>query len=294
MKVINLSKKQFSNLEKINIPEYVSNTEADLYDFKYKRQSKVLKALYTLNGQDFANKLYTLEMLDYYKDYLPEECIIPDSLVAVNNTITAFTMPKVDGINLKTILINNYQYTKEEQVYYLQLIGQLLEKLCNMRKYTRLNNFYINDLHAGNFVVNPINKTISSVDLDSSKIANNDGARYLFNKSLVNSVQGKYNIRETSIGYGYVEADENSDLYCYNLMILEYLSGSNIDNMDLSLYYNYIEYLRYIGINEDLLSSFLQLLSNKDNINPYHLLNTLTDEQLFRAKANVYNKVKRK
>lgn len=71
MKIISLSKKRFSELEELKLSREIFNTEAKIYDFDYRGNKKVLKTLFTLNGYVFANKLYTLEMLDSNKCYLP-------------------------------------------------------------------------------------------------------------------------------------------------------------------------------------------------------------------------------
>lgn len=104
MKIINVSKKKFQDLKKINLSKEIFNTEGVLYDFNYQGSEKILKKLYILNGSTFANKLYTLEMLDNNKEYLPNSFVIPDYLCTVNGEIAGFTMPKINGINLSTIL----------------------------------------------------------------------------------------------------------------------------------------------------------------------------------------------
>ena len=110
----------------------------------------------------------------------------------------------------------------------------------------------------------------------------------------MNNVKGKYQISKEQNSFGHVIADENSDLYCYCMMILNFLYGSNIDSFSLDNYYRYLEYLKIIGVDEKLIESFENLILNKDNTNPCSLVETLTNEQVCRANYRVYEKVKKK
>ena len=136
------------------------------------------------------------------------------------------------------------------------------------------------------------NKTIYVVDLDSSKIAssNPNQALYLSPMGLSRYAPSKYQ-RDNQTGY--VIADDNSDKYCYILMILNYLYGANVNNFSIEEFYSYLDYLNKIGVNNNLLKQFIDIISNKDNQNPYQYLETLTDNQIVRARRYVYDKVKK-
>ena len=70
MQVISMSQNKYKQLTKMNLPKEVFNTEAIIYDFRYKGQDKVFKKLLNNTGVNLANKLYTLEMLDVNRKYL--------------------------------------------------------------------------------------------------------------------------------------------------------------------------------------------------------------------------------
>lgn len=296
MQTLSLSKKAFRDLKPFDIPREVFNTEGNIYEFRYKRAEKILKALHHLEGHIFANKLYTIEMLNTFRQYLPENFYVPDYLVAVSNEIVGFTVPKASGINLKVIL-NDKSIETQEKVFYLKQVGFVLEQLKNIRKYTPLNHFYLNDLHESNFNVNVDNKQINVFDLDSCKIAANSSfpARFLTPMSLANLVPEKYNISDTveTSGGGYIVANEESDLYCYSIMILNYLYGSNVNNLELEEFYSYLNYLESLGIDKDLLDSFSYLVVPHHNENPLNYLDSLTSEQIYRANNSVYSRVKK-
>ena len=292
MQAISMSQNKYKQLTKMNLPKEVFNTEAIIYDFRYKGEEKVFKKLLNNMGVNLANKLYTLEMLDVNRKYLPENLCIPDYLTIVGGVVEGFTMPKIEGINFSTTL-KNKNITIEEKIYYLKKIGELLHQLEQIRKYTPFNDFYLNDIHESKFIVNPYKKTITAVDLDSSRVCSkaNFASRYLTPLALLNNVKDKYKIIEdNSSSLGYVEADSNTDLYCYIIMILNYLYGENINNLNLGDFYNYLTYLEKIGINKELIEIFKNIVSNKDNENPYDLLDTLTTEQVARSRKIVYKK----
>ena len=292
MQAISMSQNKYKQLTKMNLPKEVFNTEAIIYDFRYKGEEKVFKKLLNNMGVNLANKLYTLEMLDVNRKYLPENLCIPDYLTIVGGVVEGFTMPKIEGINFSTTL-KNKNITIEEKIYYLKKIGELLHQLEQIRKYTPFNDFYLNDIHESNFIVNPYKKTITAVDLDSSRVCSkaNFASRYLTPLALLNNVKDKYKIIEdNSSSLGYVEADSNTDLYCYIIMILNYLYGENINNLNLEDFYNYLTYLEKIGINKELIEIFKNIVSNKDNENPYDVLDTLTTEQVARSRKIVYKK----
>lgn len=74
-------------------------------------------------------------------------------------------------------------------------------------------------------------------------------------------------------------------------MILNYLYGESINNVDIVRFYDYLNYLESIGVNKELIENFGKILINKDNENPIELLDSITNEQVYRAKKNVYEKL---
>lgn len=292
MKIINLSSKKFKELDKLSLSREVLNTEGILYNFNYRGQKKILKELYITNGYTFANKLYTLEMLDNNKEYLPSSFCIPDYLCTVNGNVVGFTVPKLDGVNLTTILKSkNINY--KEQIYYLKKIGEILNQLYYIRKNTPLKDIYINDLHDSNFIVDNKTQELKVIDLDSCKIGSNKpfAARFLTPYSLINGVS-KYKINDDLNSNGYILADSNTDLYCYSMVLLNYLYGTKYPNDGIENFYEYLNYLEAIGINKDLIKTFSKLVNNCNNENPLNYLDTLTEEQIFRARKNIYTKTK--
>ena len=194
MKVTSISRKAFERLEKMKLSRNVRNTEAVIYDFtpKGNPSPKVFKKLHYQSGPVFGNKLWTLEMLDSHKEYLPPSFCIPDSIVTVAGVVQGITLPKIEGKNLADIL-SDKNVPVEDQIFYLQEVGQILEQLKRIRQNTSLKDIYLNDLHESNFIVNEKNHEVYVIDLDSCKIKDNQPtpSKYLTPKSLVTAVQGK-------------------------------------------------------------------------------------------------------
>lgn len=293
MKIINISRKKFNSLNLLELDNHIISTEGNIYEYNYTPEYPgLIKKLHQTDGYSFGNKLYTLEMLDFYKNILPNCFIIPDNLVSMRGEIIGFTLKRIPGNNLSTILLSKKVDTKDK-IYYLKGIGTILDKLENIRKYTELKDLYITDLQECNFIVNPYTKDLYVIDLDSCKIAGNiaSPARYLTPTSLLNNVEHKYTINKNPTISAHVIPNANSDLYCYCIIVLKYLAGMNINNISLEEFYNYLNYLEYIGIHKELISGFNKIVSQGDNVNIGYYLDSLTQENIVRSKIKVYEKV---
>lgn len=162
----------------------------------------------------------------------------------------------------------------------------------NVRRYTPLKDFYINDLHESNFIVNTQKKQLHVVDTDSCKIAKNLAfcSKYLTPSSLFGKLdKSKYHVIDTLSVGGYVQPNEDSDLYCYAMMILNFLYGENVNSFNLSEFYQYLNYLLDVGIDKELIDIFSNLVTFKPNENPMHLLDSLSYEQMGKAQKPVYS-----
>lgn len=312
MDIINISKKRYEDLVKLQLPKDVLSTEANLYMFSYHGKDKVFKDLFKKTGASFANKLFILTMLDEYRDILPENFVLPDSLCSIEGNISGFTIPYIKGINFEAYL-NNKKVLPEDKIKYFTQIGEILEQLSSIRQNSKLKCIYISDLHASNFILNPIEEKIKVIDLDSCRICDSNPlpARFLIQRGLFNRVgQNKYEIsdnddepfslemlleendspyyRDYKKDLGFVKANENSDLYCYTIMFLNFLYGKNVNNFTLEEFYNYMYYLENLKFDRDLLNALYKIVSNADNENIFPYLESLTNEQVYRADNKIY------
>lgn len=285
MQIINMSKTKLNSLEPLILPKNVTSTECELFKYPYYGKEKLLKKLHRTDGIIFANKLYTIEALNANKDSMPSNFVLPESLVSINKKIEAFTMKYIKGINLSVIL-NNPDITYEEKIHYLKSIGRILEQMQNIRKYTNLNNFYLGDIHEDNFLVERDKQEIYIVDLDSCKIAGNKSfpGRYLTNSSLIKYNNTKYQTLSQTDDLADYKIDENTDIYCYIIMILNYLYDGRVDRLSLDEFYNFINYLEDIKVNIELIECFNKIVVGGNNINPCNYLDTLTPKQVAGAR----------
>ena len=285
MQIINMSKTKLNSLEPLILPKNVTSTECELFKYPYYGKEKLLKKLHRTDGIIFANKLYTIEALNANKDSMPSNFVLPESLVSINKKIEAFTMKYIKGINLSVIL-NNPDITYEEKIHYLKSIGRILEQMQNIRKYTNLNNFYLGDIHEDNFLVERDKQEIYIVDLDSYKIAGNKSfpGRYLTNSSLIKYNNTKYQTLSQTDDLADYKIDENTDIYCYIIMILNYLYDGRVDRLSLDKFYDFINYLEDIKVNIELIECFNKIVVGGNNINPCNYLDTLTPKQVAGAR----------
>ena len=285
MQIINMSKTKLNSLEPLILPKNVTSTECELFKYPYYGKEKLLKKLHRTDGIIFANKLYAIEVLNANKDSMPSNFVLPESLVSINKKIEAFTMKYIKGINLSVIL-NNPDITYEEKIHYLKSIGRILEQMQNIRKYTNLNNFYLGDIHEDNFLVERDKQEIYIVDLDSCKIAGNKSfpGRYLTNSSLIKYNSTKYQTLSQTDDLADYKIDENTDIYCYIIMILNYLYDGRVDRLSLDKFYDFINYLEDIKVNIELIECFNKIVVGGNNINPCNYLDTLTPKQVAGAR----------
>lgn len=297
MQILNMSRRRFETLKPLELPNSVFNTEAQMFIVpgknKWSKKQSILKRLYVDTGETFSNKLYTIhELLDKKETIGVEELVMPESLAAVDSEIVGFTMPYVPNINFQVVM-DSKEYTTEQKIAYLKEIGSLLDKLRRVREYTTVKDFYLNDIHENNFILNQTTGRINAVDLDSCKIGNNltAAARYLTPISQL-SLVSKYIPLERTVG-GVYEICENTEIYCYIVMIFNFLYGDNIGRMPIQDFYVYLEYLSKIGVSKEFLDKASYIYTGKNNENPYEYLDELK-HFYGRAHKNVFERVRAK
>lgn len=285
MQIINMSKTKLNSLEPLILPKDVTSTECELFKYNYYGKEKLLKKLYRTNGIIFANKLYTIEALNSNKDNIPSNFIVPEVLVSINKQIEAFTMKYIKGTNL-SIILNEPTITYEEKINYLKSIGNILEQMKNIRKYTELKDFYIGDIHEDNFLVDTEKQEIFVAYLDSCKIADNKSfpGRYLTTASLLRYNEIKYSLLDEPDRIADYKVTEETDIYCYIIMILNYLYDGRVDRLSIEEFYRFINYLDDIEVNKELIESFEKIVVGAPNVNPVNYLDTLSSKQIAKAR----------
>lgn len=298
METMNISKKRFNSLERYKLPNEVFNTEAELYVLpvknKWENTNKILKRLYVTNGPLFGNKLQTINsLIDLKEEINMKEIVFPEKIAVVNQQLVGYTMELINSVNLGVVL-NSTKISNERKIKYLHQIGSIIEEMKKVRRYTKVSDFYLNDLHENNFVVDLLTDSIKVVDIDSCKINGNYtfASKYLTENSLISSIR-KYEHEENQICGGTFTPTYNTEIYCYVMIILNTIYGGGIHRISVQDFYNYLDYLELIGLDKDLILNIEKVLTNGQNENPYKLLNSIP-KVMGRAHQNVYKKVKNK
>ena len=289
----NISYKKFKELKKLELDKSIVSTEGTLFFVddkdKWNKSQKLVKRFYNTTGKTFSNKLYTINSLIDQKEAIGiDELVMPEKLVVSNSEIIGYTMDYIDGTNL-SLLLKDSKLDREQAINYLKQIGIILEKISKLNEYGKVNNFYLNDIHEGNFVVNK-EGIVRVVDMDSCRIDDNNPfiAKYLCPFSQVDLYPEKYIQKVGKSTNAHIMPDKNSDLYCYNIMILNYIYQDNITKLSIEELYEYLNYLISIGFPYELVDSFNKLFESTDNTNPYELLDLIPSDK-GRAIKKVYN-----
>ena len=297
MNIVSISHNKFRELKKLELSKKIMNTEGTLYRItdknKWQNEEKVIKKFYNDFGDSFGNKLLTINSLVDLKEKINiEEIVMPEKLVVSNGQIIGFTMDYIENINLKDMFYD-LKIDRELIIKLLKEIGTILEKIKKLNEHEIVENFYLNDLHESNFIYNLKTKHINVVDIDSCRISNNKpfAAKFLTPVSPVSELPGKYQVCELKDALGYIEPNMNSDLYCYTIMIMNYLYKGDVQKLDIPEFYSYLNYLNSIGFPYELLDCFSNLYEYTNNTNPMELLDMIPKD-MGRAHHKVYELVK--
>ena len=272
MDIINMSSKQITS--NITLDSY--NTSGYL--------KIVIKKIDPIRCDEVISKVL---FLNRYKNLMPSNFVIPEFLVLLDNKDLYMAIDYINGNNLGDVLKDKNINIRDKKIY-LSYIGNTLEEMRHMRENPLLSDFCLGDLHEDNFIVS--NKKLYTIDLDDIKIDSiSPIVSYLQVGSLFSYLHtDKYIIEDYNPYFVKYKVDYNTDMYCYIMVILNFLYGDNVNNMNINDFYCYLDYLYKIGIDSSLLECFNSISSSDDNINPMNYIDSLTSNQFYRAKKIVY------
>lgn len=275
MEAINISRKYLRELQSLRLSN-VSSGEGSILRNPLNGK-EVLKILHQQNGLYLSNKLYTLNSLYDIEDALDNDSfVLPNRLLTVDDKVVGFTMPLINGVTLADILFNA-DIDIKIKVKYLKKIGAILDAMASFRKEYPQSNWYLNDLHERNFMVDLEKERLYAVDLDSCRILGNHPfvSKYLSLFSPLIDFPEKYHTDfQISCGGDFV-ADENADLYCYAMLVIDFLYGARINYASKEEYFGYLEYLKSIGAPQELVDAWAKVYSKDNNVNFAPLLDSL-------------------
>ena len=274
--------REIRKLKELQIEAGVLNTEALMLVLKRKSfPDKVVRVFKYLDAQEdpdvMAKKTYVITTLNTPNPYQKiEELIIPDSIIYVDNLLAGFAVPLIENHKNLGAIIHNPNILLKDKIPYLQQLGNIIDKV--QRVETTKNRFQFGDLNEFNFIVDKDN-IVRAIDLDSAYLGVGeplDMAYYLLRNDYITSFTKEHNSNKYKVtDNGIIVPNDDTDLYCYNMIILKALSKENIYKQDINTYYQYLEYLRSLGLPDDLIESFNNIYIPKENTNPKDILSEI-------------------
>lgn len=272
--MINLTRKQYERLK-------VQNTTIDANEGYLFREpdnpNKMIKIISVLpsNKEYLEMKIHTINCLIKNRNIIGDIHIaIPEDSVAIDSKLRGCKEPLIEGMTLRSAL-DDYKIPLDTRINYLFQVGSILRDMDKIRRTTHLKNFYYNDIHEDNFIVRT-DGIIFGVDIDSCSIEDNNPSIALYPSELMKLEPNltKYHRCNPICEYGTdLIPDENLDLYCYIRMILNFMYGKPIDDLDKDKLFEYLNFLEYYGGNIEFLYCLERIYDDSvDNINPDYLL----------------------
>ncbi len=274
MHVINLRMHELRKLKELPLEAGVLNTEALMLVLRRKSfPDKIERVFKYLDAQDdksiMSKKIYTVTTLNQLDEYLElQELVIPDAIIYVNNHIGGFGIPLIPEHRNLGAIIHDDNVSLKEKIFYLEQLGNIIDKV--ERIHLSDNRFQFGDLNEFNFVIDRENQ-VKAIDLDSAYLGIGEPlhmAYYLLKNQYVKSIPEKYK----STSSGIIIPSDNTDLYCYNMILLSALSGENLYRYSIDIYYQYLDYIKRMGLPEQIIRSFQNIYIPKNNINPREYL----------------------
>lgn len=294
MNIMNMSKYDLKKIKKFSLARGLINTEAELFILKVKNdwniEYKMLKVFYNNSGSNFSNKLFTInELIDKKEIINMNELVIPEKILIINDEVKGFSMPYIKSVSFETVL-NDFKIDNLNKIEYFKQISNILKKMDQLRKNSELSDFYLNDIHENNFIVNNETDKINVVDLDSCKIGGNEpfASKYLTMYAPISNMNSKYKLNNDINFSSCVIPDKNTDLYCYTMMIINFLFKGKANLMNRDKYYLYLDYLRSIGYSYNLLDKFYKIYEYVDNELIDEELNELNNDMIYKSHNKIF------
>ncbi len=282
MEKLNLTTDELKKLEPLHLIEGTIEKESTMY-YAPNNEKEVIKVYNNFNDKLYLmTRLKTIRnLLKYTKEIDFPELLKPLGFALIDNKIIGTIYPEIDAYTARIYLYSNIIPLKVK-IEILKKIGLLLEKIKNTNpKY----NAAFSDVHIDNFLVDNIivddkknirDLSIIACDTDSMKIMDSKGnpAYYLYDSERLSRFE-KYRLDKDKN----IIPDSNTDIYCYIMLILDFISQSHfIYCLNPKEYNHYLDYLDKININHNLLNAFASIYENDiDNISPIPYLNSLNE-----------------
>lgn len=276
MKIVNLRMHQLQRLRELKIESGVFNSEAYMLILNRKQaKSKNGKKMVFkyLDCQDdlksMARKIYTVEMLNSSDSYQEiEELVFPEIGVAVEQQMAGFALELIENhINVGRIL-NDDSIPLDIRLPYVLQLGTIIDKV--MRVDDTNFKMQFGDLNEYNVILDN-NDNMKIIDLDSAYVGQDavpNSPYYLLKNQNLENLSQKYTKNRNGV---YIPTD-NTDMYCYTMIALDALAKEDMFKHSIPTYYMYLNHLKDVGVDKELIKIFEGIYLPVDNENPMSLL----------------------
>ena len=267
MKEIRLNEEEFKELVPHHM-EHVIHTESSIFDM-VDNPDKILK-IYNFKDVDYLNekKKNVDYLIEFNKAEKINEIVMPVGLIYLNDVFIGEVLPKIYGHTVGVMIYDN-DVPFNAKIRILENIGKILYRI--QYSHPKFNACFA-DVHTDNFMV--LNNDVLAIDTSSMKIYDAKGVSNFYLYQLGTMDIEKYELDEEGI----VKPDKNTDIYCYIMMILKFLSGSDLYILNIDNYEKYLDRLVDYGFDDELVNCFRSIYDEEiDNINPLVHLHTLYD-----------------
>ena len=258
MKEIFIKERELEKLKEYELNNSIVTSESRLYYLKkyYNKPNVLLKKLFKPTDKIMDTKIQTINTISKRKDLKElSELVIPKELAIARGKAIGFSMNEVENTENLGVILNDKNIPFSKKIELLEKVGKLVHKTTNLDK-----DFFFGDLHEFNFIVDKDDK-IYAVDLDSSAI--NDNTQ-IESKFLVLDYKLRH-IKKYHSLYGVPLPDKNSDIYCYNMMVINALADVKTQWLKYDDYYNYIEYLSNLGVKDNIIEPLSKMYTEHNN-----------------------------
>ena len=284
MQEIPLKESDIAKLKKYPLDD-IWSTESEILIYKRDKDwnnSTLIKKLYITEEKKVQRKIDTITAMHDSELREHKELVLPEEVITIGGIKSGFTIGEVvDSTNL-AILLKDRRIHDRDKIKILKKVGELIQKVESGKQ-----EFYFGDIQEFNFLVDKQGE-IYAIDLDSSAVNRKTPleTKYIIIDKKTHNIN-KYKVNKAKRSY----PSKNTDIFCYNTMVLNYLAGRNIANIEDDKYYEYIEYLQYIGIPQAMIDIYLNHYTDKDN----ELVSDYLDEipSVPRADYKVYQVLKK-
>lgn len=257
MREITLTESCVRKLKRYPLSNILSS-ESTLYYFKKNqdRSNILFKKLYRTDDKIVNRKLSTIERLQNSDFAKYPELVIPEDYVTIGGVKSGFMIKEVTDCTNLHLFLESKTISRTDKIEVLKKIGELLKKVQSQGQ-----EFYFGDLQSYNFLIGK-DLSIYVVDLDSSAIRDDEKleAKYIILDQKAQKVS-KY--RADNSGRIYPSTD--TDIFCYNTMVLNHLAGRPLHRLSFDDYYQYICYLKDCAIPQEMIDIYANIYTDKKN-----------------------------